>query len=154
MFHSSLGLEIHRLLDTSNRLKGDMNHITFPPFSKKILSMKPRKLRKMPSWKGTAMGWKGHRKATMIKQVLSGRRGKRQGLKQEKRISPTTEMLDYGKVRQGGWRGVADPSLATGPSSEDCGKGKDEVWEASRSRDCEKASGRALAPAKDKTSTG
>lgn len=40
---------------------------------------------------------------------------------------------------------------ATGPSSEDCGTGKDGVWVTSRSRDCGKASGRALVPAKDKT---
>lgn len=151
MFHSSLGLEIHKVLDTSNGLKGDMT-ISHFHHSPKNPIYETKKSQKTPLWKGTAMGWKVHRKAPMFKQVLFGRRGRRQGLKQQKRISPTTETLDYRKVRQGRWRGIADLRLPTGQSSEDCGTGRDGVWETSRSRDFEKASGRALVPAKDKTS--
>lgn len=45
---------------------------------------------------------------------------------------------------------MADPSLAKGTSREDCGTERDGVWETSRSRDSEKASGRTLSTDKDK----
>lgn len=111
------------------------------------------KSQKTPSWEGNDNRTKAVEKHWYSnREVSSGKRGRRRGLKQQKRTDPAAQRCWPWQVASGKLKEHSRSKLEQGLSREGRGTGRDEGWETIRWRDGETGSGRALLTDRDKTS--